>query len=101
RHPLLPLYLERAGIEYISWSIRTFDTFTADSGVLAHRILDKAASGDIILLHDHLPRGTDAMLQALPGVIDELRKQKFEFVLAGPREDAGVTLESARCESVS
>ncbi len=69
--------------------------------VLAARILNKAASGDIILLHDRLPRGTDAMLEALPRVIDELRKRGFEFVLAGPREDAGGTLEPAACEPVS
>lgn len=100
RHPLLAPSLENAGLEYISWSIRTFDTFTANSSVLARRILNNAASGDIILLHDHLPRGTDAMLQALPRVIDELRERGFEFVLAGPREDAGGTLEPAACESV-
>jgi peptidoglycan/xylan/chitin deacetylase (PgdA/CDA1 family) len=100
RHPLLAPYLENAGLEYISWSIRTLDTFTADPGVLAQRILNKAASGDIILLHDHLPRGTDAMLQALPLVIDELRGRGFEFVLAGPREGARGTLEPAICEPV-
>lgn len=100
RHPLLAPFLENAGLEYISWRIRTLDTFTANSSVLARRILKKAASGDIILLHDHLPGGTDAMLQALPGVIDALRKRGFEFVLAGPREDAGGTLEPATCEPV-
>ena len=99
RHPLLAPYLENAGLEYISWSIRTLDTFTTDSSVLARRILSRAVSGDIILLHDHLPRGTGAMLQALPGVIDELRKRGLEFVLAGPREDAAGTLESTACES--
>ena len=100
RHPLLAPYLEVAGLEYVSWSIRTLDTFTANSSALAQRILNKAASGDIILLHDHLPGGTDAMLEALPGVIDELRERGFEFVLAGPREDAGGTLKPATCEPV-
>jgi peptidoglycan-N-acetylglucosamine deacetylase len=85
RHPLLAPFLENAGLEYISWSIRTLDTFTTDSSVLIQRILNKATSGDIILLHDHLPRGTDVMLEALPRVIDELRERGFEFVLAGPR----------------
>ncbi|HEY1660590.1 MAG TPA: polysaccharide deacetylase family protein [Candidatus Sulfotelmatobacter sp.] len=101
RHPLLAPYLERAGLEYISWSIRTLDTFTANPTVLAQRILNKARSGDIILLHDHLPAGTDTMLEALPRVIDELRERGFEFVLAGPREDARDTLEPATCEPVS
>jgi len=100
RHPLLAPYLQDAGLEYVSWSIRTRDTLTANSTVIARRILSKAASGDIILLHDHLPGGTDAMLQVLPRVIDELRERGFEFVLAGPREDAGGALEPAACESV-
>lgn len=93
RHPLLAPYLEDAGLEYVSWSIRTLDTFTANSSVLARSILSRAASGDIILLHDHLPRGTGAMLEALPQVIDTLRERGFEFVLAGPREDGGGTVE--------
>jgi peptidoglycan-N-acetylglucosamine deacetylase len=100
RHPLLAPYLENAGLEYISWSIRTFDTFTSNSSVLAGRILDRVAGGDIILLHDRLPRGTDTMLQALPRVIDELRERGFEFVLAGPREDARGTLEATTCGPV-
>jgi peptidoglycan/xylan/chitin deacetylase (PgdA/CDA1 family) len=101
RHPLLAPYLENAGLEYVSWSIRTRDTFTADSSVIARRILNKAASGDIILLHDSLPGGTSAMLEALPQVIDDLRQRGFEFVLAGPREDAGGTLRPTACEPVS
>jgi len=88
RHVLLRPYLRDAGLEYISWSIRTRDTQTSNSDVLSRRILSRAASGDIILLHDHRPRGAHVMLEALPGVIDELRRRGFEFVLAGPREDA-------------
>jgi peptidoglycan/xylan/chitin deacetylase (PgdA/CDA1 family) len=101
RHPFLGPYLRDAGLEYISWTIRTLDTFTANPSVLARRILNKAVSGDIILLHDHLPGGADAMLEALPRVIDELRERGLEFVLAGPREDAGGALEPAACEPAS
>jgi peptidoglycan-N-acetylglucosamine deacetylase len=88
RHLLLRPYLRDAGLEYVSWSIRTRDTLTSNSNILARRILSQATGGDIILLHDHLPRGAHVMLEALPGVIDELRQRGFEFVLAGPREDA-------------
>jgi peptidoglycan/xylan/chitin deacetylase (PgdA/CDA1 family) len=102
RHPLLRPYLQDAGLEYVSWTIRTRDTLTRNSGVLARRILDRAQGGDIILLHDRLPRGADAMLEALPRVIDELRQRGFQFVLAGPREDAGAaTLESTASETAS
>src|ERR1700761_9116547 len=74
RHPLLAPYLQDAGLEYVSWSIWTRDYFNANSSVVARRIL-KAASGDIILLHDHLPGGAKAMLEVLPGVIDKLRER--------------------------
>ena len=87
RHALLRPYLKDAGLEYISWSIRTRDTLTSNPTALARRILDRATGGDIILLHDRLPRGTQVMLEALPGVIDVLRERGFEFVLAGLRED--------------
>jgi peptidoglycan-N-acetylglucosamine deacetylase len=100
RHPLLAPYLQDAGLEYVSWSIRTRDTLSANSSVLARRILNKAASGDIILLHDHLPGGAAAMLEVLPRVIDELKERGFQFVLAGPREDSGATLQPAACEPV-
>jgi peptidoglycan-N-acetylglucosamine deacetylase len=100
RHALLRPYLKDAGLEYVSWSIRTRDTLTWNSAALTRRILDRASGGDIILLHDRLPRGTRVMLEALPGVIDALRERGFEFVLAGPRGDAGVrTPEPASCES--
>ncbi len=100
RHPLLAPCLEARGLEYISWRIRTFDTMITNSRVLAQRILNKVAAGDIILLHDCLPRGTETMLEALPRVIDELRERGFDFVLAGPREDSKGTLEPATCEPV-
>src|ERR1700689_1462661 len=45
RHALLGPYLKDAGLEYVSWSIRTLDRLTASSNVLAQRILNKAASG--------------------------------------------------------
>jgi peptidoglycan/xylan/chitin deacetylase (PgdA/CDA1 family) len=100
RHPLLQPYLNNAGLEYVSWTIRTRDTFTKDPSVLIRRILNQAASGDIILLHDRLPGGTQTMLEALPRVIDGLRERGFQFVLAGPREDPGVaTAEPAPCET--
>ena len=99
RHPLLRLYLKQAGLEYISWSIRTFDTLIENSSILSRRILKRVTGGDIILLHDRLPAGADVMLEALPGIIDELRGRGLKFVLAGSREDAGcTTLESRPCE---
>jgi peptidoglycan-N-acetylglucosamine deacetylase len=87
RHPLLGLYLRQAGLQYISWRLRSWDTFTSKPGTLTNRILDKVASGDIILLHDRLASGAGVMLNALPGVIDKLRDRGFEFVLVGSGPD--------------
>jgi peptidoglycan/xylan/chitin deacetylase (PgdA/CDA1 family) len=87
RHPLLRPYLKQAQLEFISWRIRSFDTVTTNSSVLARRILNKVAGGDIILLHDRLPSGTDVMLKTLPGIIDEIRNRGLGFALIGPRED--------------
>jgi peptidoglycan/xylan/chitin deacetylase (PgdA/CDA1 family) len=88
RHPFLRPYLAQAGLEFVSWRLRSRDTSIRNSGTLARRILDKTKGGDIILLHDHRPRGAKTMLEALPGVIDSLRARGFSFVLAGSREES-------------
>jgi peptidoglycan/xylan/chitin deacetylase (PgdA/CDA1 family) len=100
RHPLLGPYLKDAGLEFVSWSIWTRDSLNPNAEVLTRRILSQVAGGDIILLHDRLPGGADVMLSILPRVIDEIRAGGFEFVLAGPREDASAaTLENAASET--
>jgi peptidoglycan/xylan/chitin deacetylase (PgdA/CDA1 family) len=85
RHPLLSVSLKQVNLEYISWRIRSYDTIIKSSSSLTRRILKSVASGDIILLHDHLPSGAHAMLEALPVVIDELKAKGFDFVLVGSR----------------
>jgi peptidoglycan/xylan/chitin deacetylase (PgdA/CDA1 family) len=95
RHPLLRPYLMRAGLEYISWSVRAYDTLIATSSTVSRRVLSRVTDRDIILLHDRLPSGADVMLEALPGIIDELRERGLKFVLAGSRGDSDcTTLES-------
>jgi peptidoglycan/xylan/chitin deacetylase (PgdA/CDA1 family) len=86
RHPLLRQALKQAGLEFISWRIRSLDTMIRDPKRLADRILSSVADRDIILLHDRLPGGTEAMLEMLPGLIDKLRERGFNFVLAGSRD---------------
>ncbi len=86
RHPLLRFVLQEMGLEYISWRIRSCDTMIRNPSFLARRILNKVASRDILLMHDRLPNGAQVMLEALPGVIDELKERGFEFQLAGSRE---------------
>jgi peptidoglycan/xylan/chitin deacetylase (PgdA/CDA1 family) len=86
RHPLLRQALKRAGLEFITWRIRSLDTMIDDPKRLADRILSNVADRDIILLHDRLPRGSEVMLTILPGMIDRLRERGFNFVLVGSRE---------------
>jgi peptidoglycan/xylan/chitin deacetylase (PgdA/CDA1 family) len=93
RHPLLRFELQRAGVEYVSWRIRSYDTIIENSAFLARRILSQVASRDIILMHDRLPKGTHVLLEALPGVIDELKERGFKFVLVGSRESAPCSTE--------
>jgi peptidoglycan/xylan/chitin deacetylase (PgdA/CDA1 family) len=95
RHALLGPYLRDEGLEYLSWRIRTRDTFGPKAGVLVSRIVNKAAAGDIILLHDNSRAGARPMLEAIPQVIDRLRSQGFEFVLPDAVPVAGAS--TARC----
>src|ERR1700691_1035183 len=83
RHPLLGPYLKDARLEYVSWRLRTWDTIGLKPESLTRRILDRVASGDIILMHDHRDAGARVLLETLPGIIDELRRRGFEFVPAG------------------
>jgi peptidoglycan/xylan/chitin deacetylase (PgdA/CDA1 family) len=80
RHALLRPYLRRAGLEYISWKVKSYDTLNVKSGTLAGRILNKVMPGDIVLLHDYRAGGVDVLLGVLPKVIDELRARGFDFV---------------------
>jgi peptidoglycan/xylan/chitin deacetylase (PgdA/CDA1 family) len=80
RHPLLRSYLLKAGLEFISWRVRGYDSRIQEPETLARRITDKIKPGDIILLHDKAGKATDRMLEVLPGIIDELKRRGFEFV---------------------
>jgi peptidoglycan/xylan/chitin deacetylase (PgdA/CDA1 family) len=79
RHPFLAQAIERAGVRYISWSVRTFDTYPQERDSLRERILTRTAPGDIVLMHDRAARGTSALLSVLPDVIDLLKARGYEF----------------------
>ncbi|HEY1205142.1 MAG: polysaccharide deacetylase family protein [Bryobacteraceae bacterium] len=81
RHPLLSFYLKRAGLEYISWRVRAFDSRVQKPEVIRQRIAGRAAPGDIVLLHDSNCLGVARMLAVLPQLIDDLQQRGFEFVL--------------------
>ncbi len=81
RHPLLEERLKESGLEYISWRVRAFDTRLQESGAIARRIVENTEAGDVILLHDRPGAASERMLEALPGIIEDLKERGFEFVL--------------------
>ena len=88
RHPLLDLYLKRAELEYISWTIRSFDTLLKQPEAILNRIFRQVTPGDIILLHDNAAAGV--MLDVVPRLIRELKERGFEFVPVGSNQPAPV-----------
>ena len=100
RHALLRPYLRRAGLEYISWRIRSRDTLNVKSGTLTGRILNKVMPGDIVLLHDRRAGGVDVLLGVLPRVIDELRARGFDFVRVDSGEPSTALASDRQHESL-
>jgi peptidoglycan-N-acetylglucosamine deacetylase len=96
RHPLLAPTLEQAGLDFVLWSVRSYDTWSQDAGALGRSVLDRVRPGSIVLLHDRPGRGAPAMLAALPGIVDRLQAAGYGLVAlqapgppapsAGPRE---------------
>ncbi|HEX9093759.1 MAG TPA: polysaccharide deacetylase family protein [Coriobacteriia bacterium] len=80
RHPVLKLALERAALEFVLWQLRTYDTWALTSDTLRRRILEQVRPGSIVLMHDRSGPGADAMVAALPDVIDGLRARGYELV---------------------
>jgi peptidoglycan/xylan/chitin deacetylase (PgdA/CDA1 family) len=88
RHPLLEPALQQASLAFVLWALRTYDTRPLKADALSHRILAKIQPGSIILLHDRSGPGAEAMLAALPGVIDRLRARGYRFVTIGEAHPA-------------
>ncbi|AVR47489.1 polysaccharide deacetylase family protein [Christiangramia fulva] len=65
--------LQRSGHTVIGWSIRPYDAITKSNDVILKRITRKVKSGDLILLHDNMPK-TPAILEQL---LVLLKQQNF------------------------
>lgn len=72
------------GYVTVSWTVgaKDYDTDTT-AGFIRERVLDRAAPGAIILLHQDTP----ATVAALPAIIDGLRAQGYQFVTVGQMLD--------------
>jgi peptidoglycan/xylan/chitin deacetylase (PgdA/CDA1 family) len=69
RSPWLAPILAEAGLHYVSWTRRGFDTVTADGSVVAERLIRNLRAGDILVLHD---RGSAVDATGRPVVIAAL-----------------------------
>lgn len=65
-----------AGKPIINWDVDSEDWKSKNAGMIQGRIKASLTENAIVLMHDIQP----ATVEALPGVIDNMRQQGFEFV---------------------
>ena len=65
-----------AGYHMVLWSTLTKDVEGASTLAITQRILKGAQDGDVILMHSGMPN----TLEALPGVIAQLKAEGYQFV---------------------
>ncbi len=68
--------VEGMGMVGVQWSIDTLDWKGLSAKEIYNRVVTKAKSGDIVLFHNN----SDHVLDALLLVLEELKRQGFEFV---------------------
>jgi len=75
-----PALLQR-GMGLIGWSVRGFDTVTADPERVTARIVPRIAPGAIIVMHQGRPHSVACITR----VVDELQRAGYAFVI--PADD--------------
>ena len=82
-------------MKVVNWDVDTSDWKLPGAGSIASTIVHQVRPGSIVLMHDG---GGDRSqdVEALPGIIDDLKKQGYEFVtveqlikMAGDAGDTG------------
>jgi peptidoglycan/xylan/chitin deacetylase (PgdA/CDA1 family) len=76
RSPVLDPVLVSLGLRYASWTRRGFDTADRNAGRVLRRLTRGLAAGDILLLHDSVPR----VVEVLPPLLAELRERSLKPV---------------------
>ncbi|KJS11117.1 MAG: polysaccharide deacetylase [Peptococcaceae bacterium BRH_c8a] len=69
---------EELGYQTILWSIDTIDWQRPGPQIIRDRVSSKAHNGGIVLMHP-----TASTVEALPGIIDDLRGQGYELITIG------------------
>ncbi len=84
RNLFLDPVLHQLDLQLVSWTRRGFDTRVRDAKKILDRLLDNVKAGDILLLHDaNAARGSNGrpvILDVLPQLIEQVRKQNLQFV---------------------
>ncbi len=84
RNPFLDPVLHKLNLQLVSWTRRGFDTRVSDAQKVTQRLLENAAAGDILLLHDgNAARGSNGrpvILDVLPQLAAAYAKQNLRFV---------------------
>lgn len=92
RNPWVNGIAREQGCTPVAWTLGVWDTDRPGAREILHRTLKGATDGCILLLHDGrgTEHGTDSsqLVEALPGIIDELRRRGFEFVTIPQMLDA-------------
>lgn len=68
----------RTGLQVILWNLDTLDWKTKDAAETRRRAVEGARPGSVVLMHDIHPTTVDAV----PGIIDDLRAQGYVLVTA-------------------
>jgi peptidoglycan/xylan/chitin deacetylase (PgdA/CDA1 family) len=72
------------GMTTVAWDVQTYDWEDPSPEVIVKRVLDQVEPGSIILLHDGMntEQGVEraSTVAAIPGIIQALRDQGYEFV---------------------
>jgi peptidoglycan/xylan/chitin deacetylase (PgdA/CDA1 family) len=68
--------IKQHGMKVILWSLDSKDTSELNPAKIVEHVSKKAVPGDIVLLHDTV----NQTIAALPGIIDDLYKQGYEFL---------------------
>jgi len=69
---------EELGYQTILWSIDTIDWQRPGPQIIRDRVSGKAHNGGIVLMHPTAPT-----VEALPGIINDLRSQGYELITVG------------------
>lgn len=77
----LPRYLSRTGRVTIMWDVEpdSYPEVASDRHAIVEHVRSRVRPGSIIILHVMYP-GRGESLAAVPGIIDSLREEGFEFV---------------------